>query len=174
MGKKVYCPQTFMDHPHQLKLKGLLHDLFIDPDLSQIVNEIVRFIKNNPLVIDDFPLLKGAYTRTILYRGENGFEAMVARWSSGAVSSIHGHPSFTFYYVAEGMLEIDNYKRCSDSYSVEKTNSEILSSTEFFTFTGKTGTFDNNIHQVRAIEETLSIHISTDDSRKGEVFSQIQ
>ena len=170
MGKKVICPQTFFDHPHHSELKVLLQELFVDPDPVEIEKEIVRFLVNNSLAIRTFPIIMGEYTRTILYRNENGFEAMVARWSKGAVSSIHGHPFFTFYCVAQGSLEIDNYKRCGDH--VEMTTSEVLSSTEHFTFTGKAGTFDNNIHQVRAIEETLSIHISSDDSTKAEIFSQ--
>lgn len=163
---------TLMNHPHHLKLKDFLQELFVEPEPAQFGKEIARFIVKNPLVISEFPLLKGTYTRTILYRNKNDFEVMVARWSNGAVSSIHGHPSFTSYCVSEGRLKIDNFKRYKDR--VEKTNSGIMSSKEFFTIIGKEGTFDNNIHQVRAIEETLSIHISSDDSRKGEVFSQIK
>ena len=35
---------------------------------------------------------------------------------------------------------------------------------------GQTGTFDNHIHGVQTYEETLSIHISSDDAAKGEIF----
>jgi hypothetical protein len=96
MGKKVIWSQTFSDHPHLIELKALLQEQFVDLDLVQIEKEIVSFIVNNSLSIGDFPLLNGTYTRTILYRHEGGFEAMAARWSRGAVSSIHGHPSYTF------------------------------------------------------------------------------
>jgi len=169
MGKKVTYPQTFFDHHHHSDLMVLLQELFVDPDPVNIEKEVVTFLVNNSLGMKDFPLIVGEYSRNILYRNDNGFEAMVARWSKGAVSSIHGHPFFTFYCVVQGSLEIDNYKRFGDQ--VEMVTTETLSQTEHFIFTGKAGTFDNNIHQVRAIEETLSIHISSDDSTKGEVFN---
>jgi hypothetical protein len=46
------------------------------------------------------------------------------------------------------------------------------SKSQFSSSTGKPGTFDNHIHQVKAVEETLSIHIPSDDAMKGEIFSR--
>ena len=93
---------------------------------------------------------------------------MAARWSKGARSSIHGHPLFTFYYVIDGKLKIDNYRR--NERGVSLNSSTFLGQSEYFFFIGEPGRFDNNIHQVQAIEETLSVHISSDTSANSEVF----
>ena len=161
-----------MNHPNQWKLKALLQELFAEPDPDHITKEIVSFLQQYPIPIDDFPSLNGTYTRTILFRSDNGYEAMAARWSSGTISPIHGHPYFTLYYVVDGKLSIDNYKKQGEQAGL--TTSEFLSKTQFFSATGKIGTFDNHIHQVEAIEETLSIHISSSDATKGEVFSRVR
>jgi hypothetical protein len=170
MDKKICTPKTFISHPSQRELRTLLQDLFVDPDPEHITEEIVNFLQKNPIPVDDFPLYQGTYTRTILFRNDNGFEAMAARWSKGALSSIHGHPSFTLYFVVKGQLELENYKKNGDK--VEPDKSGILSESQFNSFTGPANTFNNHIHQVQAIEETLSIHISSDDATKGEIFSR--
>ena len=118
--------------------------------------------------MDDFPLLEGTYSRTILFRSDNGYEAMAARWSPGTTSSIHGHPQFALIIVAQGRLGVDYYKKHDNQ--VEMTRSDFLSGAQFFSDIGQAGTFDNHIHQVHAYEETLSIHISSDDAAKGEIF----
>jgi len=64
------------------------------------------------------------YSRTILFRSDNGYEAMAARWSPGTISSIHGHPKFALILVAKGKLCVDYYKKHNDQ--VEKTRSEFL------------------------------------------------
>jgi predicted metal-dependent enzyme (double-stranded beta helix superfamily) len=106
----------------------------------------------------------------MLFKSKNGFEAMAARWSPGAISSIHGHPSFTLYFVAHGKLLIDNYEK-DGTRQVKKLKSGFLSGSEFLSFQGDTGTFDNHIHQVHAIKDTLSIHVSSEDATNGEIFN---
>lgn len=168
MNKKNHFPKTYLNHPNQWKLKALLEELFIDPDPDQIAEELSFFLKKYPIPIDDFPSLEGTYSRTILFRSDNGYEAMAARWSPGTISSIHGHPQFALIFVAKGKLGVDYYKKDNDQ--VEKTTSEILNESQFFSDIGQAGAFDNHIHGVQAYEETLSIHISSDDAAKGEVF----
>ncbi len=168
MSEKNCFPKTYLNHPNQWKLKALLEELFIDPDPNHITEVLSGFLKKYPIPIDDFPLLEGTYSRTILFRSDNGYEAMAARWSPGTISSIHGHPQFALIIVAEGKLGVDYYKKHDDQ--VEKTTSEFLIESQFFSDIGQTGTFDNHIHGVQAYEETLSIHISSDDAAKGETF----
>jgi len=158
-----------MSHLNQWKLRNILQELFVDPDSDLITKKVTAFLLKHPIPMTDFPLIKGTYSRTIFFRSDNGFEAMAARWSRGTTSPIHGHPYYTLYYVVNGRLGIDNYKKAADR--IEKTTSEILSRDQFLSFTGKPGTFDNHIHKVEAIEETLSIHISSNDATKGEVFN---
>lgn len=164
-------PITYQHHPHQGKLRRLLAELFVHPDPEHIAAATVAFLHEYPLPLTDFPRIEQTYSRTIVQRDDNGFEAMAARWSKGAVSSIHGHPSFIFYYVIDGELKIDNYRR--DETGLVLASSEYLKKNEHFFAIGKPGSFDNNIHQVQANEETLSLHISSDDSTRGEVYSRI-
>ncbi len=171
MIPKTGNPITLQNHPHQEKLRVLLFELFAYPDPNRIVEVTADFLRQYPLPLEDFPRFAETYSRTIVHRNNNGFEAMAARWSKGAVSHIHGHPVFNFYYVIDGRLKIDNYRR--DKTAVTLDSSEYLGKNEHFFFIGSPGIFDNNIHQVQAIEETLSLHISSDDSAKGEVFSRI-
>ena len=146
----------------------MLEELFIDPDPDHITEELIGFLKKYPIPMDDFPLLKGTYSRTILCRNDNGYEAMAARWSPGTISSIHGHPHFALIIVIKGKLGIDYYKKHDGR--IEMTRSGFLSESQFFSDIGQAETFDNHIHGVQAYEETLSIHISSDDAAKGEIF----
>lgn len=169
MTHRICKPETFRNHPDQWTLQRLLQQLFKVPDTGRITRQVTDFLRYHPLPADDFPLISGTYTRTILLREENRFEAMAARWSKGSVSAIHGHPSFTLYYVVSGHLACDNFTRSGSGVKI--TSSGTLYPSEFAVFTGQPGTFDNHIHQVRAVEDTLSIHISSDDAAKGEIFS---
>jgi len=169
--KNIYIiPVTYQNHPHQRKLRRLLFELFLSPQPEKIVSTIVSFLLDYSLPLDDFPRIEGTYSRTIVHRNDNGFEAMAARWSKGAISSIHGHPPFIFYYVIDGRLKIDNYRRNGAGLTLD--SSVFLGKNEHFFSLGKPGKYDNNIHQVQANEETLSLHISSDDSTKGEVYSR--
>jgi hypothetical protein len=163
-------PITYLSHPHLGKLRKLLVELFANPDMQNIAAATAACLREYPLPLGDFPRIEGTYSRTIVHRDDNGFEAMAARWSKGAITSIHGHPPFIFYFVIHGNLKIDDYQR--DGAGVLPGSSEIMEPNDHFFSIGKPGRYDNNIHQVQANEETLSIHISSDDSRKGAVFSK--
>jgi hypothetical protein len=164
-------PITYLSHPHQGRLRRLLVELFVHPDPRNIAAAVAAFLRQYPLPLDDFPRIGGTYSRTIVHRDENGFEAIAARWSKGDITSIHGHPPFIFYFVIDGRLKIDNYRR--DETGLTLDSSEWMGKNEHFFSIGEPGRYDNNIHQVQAYEETLSIHISSDDPRKGEVFTRI-
>ena len=168
MSEKTLVPKTYLNHPNQWKLKALLEELFTDPDPDHITQELSAFLKKYPIPMDDFPLLEGTYSRTILFRSNNGYEAMAARWSPGTISSIHGHPKFALIMVIDGRLGVNYYKKHNGQ--IEKIKSGFLTESQFFSDMGQAGTFDNHIHGVQAYEETLSIHISSDDASKGETF----
>lgn len=160
---RIYKDKTF-----QLTLKDLLkqHIINLQPDL--LAQQLREFFEKYPLALDDFPREEGTYTRTVLLRHESGFEVMAARWSRGTISPIHGHPWFNFYCIVHGCLKMDDYL-------MEKEGMRLISSGEIQQneaafFVGEKGKFDNNIHKVHALEETLSIHISSDDSTKGKIY----
>jgi quercetin dioxygenase-like cupin family protein len=93
---------------------------------------------------------------------------MAARWSKGAVSAIHGHPMFAFYYLLEGELSVENFEK--DGAGVRKTGTRRYNPGQYFCMHGNAGVFDNGIHRVTAVQESLSIHIYSDDAMKGEIF----
>jgi hypothetical protein len=154
--------------PYQKEFKILLKHLFAHPEPDRIKEKIITFLKKTPLPMDDFPLPDGTYSRTILYKAPNGYEAMAARWSPGAVSSVHGHPQYALIIGTRGRLKIENFKK--NEAGLEMTSSEVLSDYRFFSGIGREGRFDNHIHRVEALEESLSVHISSDDATKGDVY----
>jgi len=161
---KIYKEKTF-----QVTLKDLLeeHIINLQPDL--LAKQLQEFFKDYPLSLDDFPREEGKYTRTVILRHESGFEVMAARWSRGTISPIHGHPWFNFYSIVDGCLKMDDY--LMEKEGIRLISSGELHENEAAFFVGEKGKFDNNIHKVHALEETLSIHISSDDSTKGKIYS---
>jgi hypothetical protein len=167
MSKK---PQTYMGHPNQEKLRLFLRKLFSEPEPDTIETEVAEFLSQNSLPLHDFPPFERLYSRTILYRAENGFEAMAARWSKDAVSAIHGHPMFAFYYLLEGELLVENYAKEANS-GISKINTLTYTPGQYFCMRGKPGVFSNGIHRVTAVQESLSIHVYSDDAMNGDVFT---
>ncbi|MEN8136400.1 MAG: cysteine dioxygenase family protein [Thermodesulfobacteriota bacterium] len=161
-------PQTYLGHPNQERIRLFLRELFVAPNPNTIETEAPAFFAETPVPLPDFPPFAPLYSRTILYRAENRYEAMAARWSKGAVSPIHGHPMFAFYYLLEGELSVENYKKSASGIS--KTDTRIYKPGQHFCMLGKAGAFDNGIHRVSAVQESLSIHIYSDDAMKGEIF----
>lgn len=166
--RKIQKPVNYQQDPSLLALRMLLQQLFVHPEPATIADAVTSFLGRHFLPTDDFPRVEGTYSRTIIHRCDNGYEGMAARWSKGALTSIHGHPPFVFYYVIKGKLTVDNYIRNTDGLIPSSTM--VLTSGEGFHAIGEPGRFDNSIHQVQADEETLSLHISSDDGTKGRVF----
>ena len=161
-------PQTYLGHQNQERIRIFLRKLFATPDLNTIEAGAAAFFTKNSVPLLDFPPFEPLYSRTILYRAENGFEAMAARWSRSASTSIHGHPMLSFYYLFEGELSVENFAR--EGSGLRKTNTIAYNPGQYFCMCGIAGTFDNGIHRVTAIQESLSIHIYSADAMKGETF----
>lgn len=160
-------PQTYLGHPNQERIRSFLRNLFAVPNLRTIEPEAAAFFARNSVPLMDFPSAS-LYSRTILYRGENGFEAMAARWSKDTITAIHAHPMFAFYYLFEGELSVENFEK--NGSDIRKTTTKKYLPGEYFCMRGKAGTFENGIHRVTAVQESLSIHIYSDDAMKGKKF----
>ena len=162
-------PHTYMADPNQERARVLFRGLFEEPDPTAIGPAVAAFLAEHLLPIHDFPALERSYSRTILYRAANGYEAMAARWGEGARSPVHGHPMYLFYYVLAGELQFDNYEKTAQG--VCKTGTTTCGPGGFFSLLGVPGAFDNGIHRVRAMVDSLSVHIYSDNALKGEVFT---
>ncbi len=161
-------PRTYMGHPDQERYRCFFRTLFALPDPARIEREAVAFVSEHSLPMTDFPPFAPLYSRTILYRAESGYEAMAARWSENAVSAIHGHPMFAFYYLLKGELVVTNYEKRGGG--VVPVETRTYTPGQYFCMLGTQGTFDNGIHRMLAARESLSIHIYSDDAMKGEVY----
>ena len=116
----------------------------------------------------DYPRAPHCYSRTILHRGPQGEEVMVARWEAGACSPIHGHPELAFVRVLEGRLRVENFRQCGEI--LEPGNVQELETGDHIWHRGVAHRFDNAIHRVTALEPSLSLHIYSDDALKGCTF----
>jgi hypothetical protein len=161
-------PQTYLGHPNHERIRMFLRELFAAPEPDTIDTEAAAFFDRNRVPLLDFPPFEPHYSRTILYRSENGFEAMAARWSKDVVTTIHGHPMLAFYYLLEGKLSVENFEK--DGAGIKKTGTRKYSPGQHFCMHGNTGAFDSGIHRVTAVQESLSIHIYSGDAMKGEIF----
>jgi hypothetical protein len=164
----VNKPQTYLGHPNHERIRQFLRNLFATPDLQTIDTEAAVFFAKNSVPLLDFPPFEPSYSRTILYRAENGFEAMAARWTKNTITKIHGHPMFAFYYLLEGELFVENFVK--DGAGVSLKDSGTYSPGQYFCLRGTADTFDNGIHRITATQESLSFHIYSDDAMKGEIF----
>jgi hypothetical protein len=164
-------PKTFLDHRDLWRFKALIDTLFKNPEPDRITEAVSSFLRRTPLPIDDFPVLDGTYSRTMLARHPSGWEVMAARWQKGAVSSIHGHPRYAFMMTVAGRLQVDEYESSGDG--ILQNGTRHLNPGEFIASIGEApGTFDNHIHGVQAIEESLSIHISSHDATLGKTYPE--
>ncbi len=150
----------------QMQLVNRLTAVKKDPE--ELLAVLFDFFTTNTLRLQDFELSKGRYSRTILYREQSGFEIMIARWDKRTQSPIHGHPAFSLFYVVKGKLKETLYTRNQDRIDEKLTT--VHSQGDYTYHQGVPDRFDNSIHRLSALEESLSLHIYSDDALKGEVF----
>ncbi len=155
--------ETFVssDHP---ALDALLIELATHLDQEAQLLQLSRTFTASA----DYPHAPHCYSRTILYRHDNGAEIMVARWDQGAITPIHGHPRYAFVYVLQGRLQIEHYA-CTDD-GVQRQNTTIKTQGQHIYSVGEAGRYDNAIHRVCALSPSLSLHVYSDDALKGITF----
>jgi len=138
-------------------------------DAMRMVRIIKDLISSVRLALHQLPYAQNSYTRTILFRELTGFEVMVARWAKGAKTPIHGHPGFSLLFLIEGVLQEKSFFK--KTKGVGEMGSQVLQAGDFSFEQGEEGRFDNAIHRITANEESLSLHIYSDDAIKGEIYS---
>ena len=149
----------YFSHLHQsgydpLKIRSIINLSLTNFDLDQ---ECFSFIENT-------------YSRTLLFSVENRLEIMIARWDKNTVTAIHGHPDFLFEYLIKGRFKIENYEW--DHQNLIKTSVITQQPEEYYSDHGIIGRYDNAIHRIFAMEQSLSLHIYSDQGLKGVVFQE--
>jgi hypothetical protein len=161
-------PKTFLDHCVDGQLRLFFDRLFKSCNIERFGPEVVNHLGEYALRKEDFPQVSGTYSRTIITRTDHGFEAMAARWSRGIETAVHGHPDYAFYQLVEGKVGVENFVRTKTG--LECTGKQLLSPGDYLCMTGVQKTFDNAIHRISALQESLSVHVYSDDALKGACF----
>lgn len=134
--------------------------------IKVVVNNLIDSFKFD---VDHFPLKKNGYSRTILFMADNNLEIMIARWDKDTKSPVHGHPDFIYEHLISGCLIIENFDK--DEAGIKKTETIVQNPDDSIWNHGIKGNYDNAIHCISAEEESLSLHIYSDDGLKGKIFT---
>ncbi len=137
--------------------------LLIKEDYSSAVDRIQILAKEIQTTALSFN--KNSYTRNIIVNNKKCWLGLIC-WDKGAITSIHGHPDQSFFYVIQGSLECRNF----DNNSLNMPKLSELDYGEYIYSQGIKGKMDNYIHQIKAKQKSISLHYYSDDPRKGEVF----
>ena len=120
--------------------------------------------------LNQLPFESGTYTRNCMAKEnpheDRGFEALIMRWDKEVKTSIHGHPTFSFYHVITGLFKMEFFTyTVKDGLRLQDTQLFCPSDTTWFL--GQTGRYDNFIHRVTCLEAGHTFHIYSDNSQKG-------
>lgn len=97
------------------------------------------------------------------------FEALIMRWDKHSKTSIHGHPSFSFYYVISGIFKVEHFERTALG-QLHTKEIQRLAPTDATWSLGRAHRYDNSIHRVTCLIPGLTFHVYSDDALKGNVF----
>ncbi len=169
---------TEQNHDIQSEYQGLFNELMDYKNTQEKSNwargftEIINdYLNKNSIDISQFPT-HTQYSRNYIGKEKSsGWQAMISRWEPGAISTIHGHPDFIFYYVIEGEFKMPFFEKTQTSAdTVKHTETKVITPSDTVWSIGSPGCFDNMIHQVKATKPSLALHIFSDDGLKGEIF----
>lgn len=153
------------DHIGKFKSVDALHSQIQNKNYEHILEQIA--LLKEEIKDYDFPLDASTYSRHILSK-KDGCWLLLIHWDKDVTSSIHGHPKRAFVYAVEGLLEIESF----NVDPLQSLNKNIIHPGEYFDNDGSSGGFDNAVHRVHAIEQSLSLHFYSDDPTKGVTYTE--
>ncbi len=163
------APETYVDKNSDLAVGNFFSEMFSSVTQATICESVLEFFKSRTFLLGDFPVSGGSYSRSLLAQHQNGYEAMIARWNEGAVTQVHGHPDYALYILLIGCLGVEDFISTGDGPQyVKKT---VMKPGDYFCMQGTPGKMDNGIHRITALQESLSVHVYSDDALKGVCFS---
>ncbi len=146
----------------------------IDKKLGEtITKHALSFI--NKWHANDFKHCGNSYTRCYIGKDEiSKWEAIVMCWKKGNQTSIHGHPDFASYTFLQGDMLVETFTPTENDKVVKNSETIYKLGTSLYAI-GKSSAFDNHIHSLTCLsDDAYSLHIYSDDARKGRVFSLAQ
>ena len=145
----------------------------IDDALGQQIRAyVLGWLQTHPLTaFDDYS--DTAYRRTYLGRcPATGWEAIVMSWKNGNRTSIHAHPQFAGYHIADGTFRLEIFEPAAGG-AARLTESAVVEGPCAFFAVGAPGRFDNHIHRITCLSDTgHSLHVYSDDALRGEVYRE--
>ena len=139
---------------------------------QQIRAYVLGWLQTHPLTaFDDYS--DTAYRRTYLGRcPATGWEAIVMSWKNGNRTSIHAHPQFAGYHIADGTFRLEIFEPAAGG-AARLTESAVVEGPCAFFAVGAPGRFDNHIHRITCLSDTgHSLHVYSDDALRGEVYRE--
>lgn len=119
------------------------------------------------------PFAAKHYTRTCVAqedrRSPHCFEAWLMRWDKQAQTRIHGHPTFSFYAVIDGVFEMEFFRWC-DRQGLAAQGNQLFRSGDVIWHVGHLGSCDNFIHRVTCLEAGSTFHVYSDDAQQGRIY----
>lgn len=161
--------KTFIREPKNDALERFCKHLLSIKDLHELAKYAASYSKHCPSIREEFPKVDNGYSRNIIHRLDNGFEAMVARWSEGAHTVAHRHPAFGYYHLLDGRWRVESFERTGNT--IQKISDQTCKAGEHFTIKGIPDRFDNGIHKIHILQESLSFHVYSDNALKGECYA---
>lgn len=133
----------------------------IDDALGQQIRAyVLGWLQTHPLTaFDDYS--DTAYRRTYLGRcPATGWEAIVMSWKNGNRTSIHAHPQFAGYHIADGTFRLEIFEPAAGG-AARLTESAVVEGPCAFFAVGAPGRFDNHIHRITCLSDTATACTST-------------
>jgi predicted metal-dependent enzyme (double-stranded beta helix superfamily) len=117
------------------------------------------------------------YERTFIGKDEeSGWEAIMMTWREGVQTEIHGHPQFAAYNLLYGSILLEIFEVVDEKRGRVKLQKrfEVDARTGFFAI-GESNLMTNHIHRITGLSDiAYSLHIYSDDARKGLVYKQLK
>ena len=126
----------------------------IDDALGQQIRAyVLGWLQTHPLTAFD-NYSDTAYRRTYLGRcPATGWEAIVMSWKNGNRTSIHAHPQFAGYHIADGTFRLEIFEPAAGG-AARLTESAVVEGPCAFFAVGAPGRFDNHIHRITCLSDT--------------------
>lgn len=170
MVASCQMPKTILDPDIDRRTRRFFTDLLAENRREFFATAVLDHQHHHPILREAFPSIPDTYSRSIIARTEQGFEVMIARWSRGMATIVHGHPDYAFYLLLEGQLGVENFVMGRDG--LQFTGKHQMEPGDYFSMQGVAGTYDNAIHRISSMADSLSVHIYSDDALKGTCFPE--
>lgn len=93
-------------------------------------------------------------------------------WKKGNRTSIHAHPQFAGYHIADGSFRLEIFEPTDGGTARLKESTVVEGPCAFFAV-GVPGRFDNHIHRITCLSDTgHSLHVYSDDALQGEIYRE--